>query len=555
MKRRGAAPAASGSSLVCTVGPAKDQEYPLVGDEMVIGRSPEATISVADTSMSRRHATLRKTDDGWAVLDLGSGNGTTLNGAEIFDETQLANNDVLGMGDSEFTFVNTSATAAVLEPIDDAPKELAPSRRAPVRTARNSDLPARRERPARVVRRGTGPAANAPSSLRKVLIRFGGVLAIVMAIGVGWKAIDNKKKLQVTKQNQVEAQHQQEMDAQFQEAKRLARDGKWAEAKQVLLQLQEDEPDYEAQSVKQYIERADLELPNQEALHAAAEAIKAGEVGAASVALAKVQNTLGPSEALRAALVEQLEARMVAKAAQARGLLAPPAEMTKLEQVKAIADDLLIAKPEDREAIELKRQAEATMARLRNPSVAAAVVETPWVEVHNRFRSGDASGALSLAEACATKQAQCRTLESEIKEFNTKLKSLEQLPDGDLFALFELDRKIAGGQSSELSKQIRTRVAASFYLKASQAKTTGNWAKAIDNSRRVLQAEPTHPGALNLLSEARNQARDVYLRGYQLRDSTPDEAARLFKEVLSMTPKDDEFHQKADARLAELQNK
>ncbi len=555
VKRRGAAVAPSGSSLVCTLGPVKGQEFTLEGEEMVMGRSPEAAISVADGSMSRRHATFRKTEEGWAVHDLGSGNGTMINGAEIFDETTLANNDVVAMGDSEFTFVNTSTTAAVLEPIADEPAEIVPSRRPPVRTARSSGLEVRRERSARVVRRSDGPQQAAPNGLRKVLIRFGGVLAIVMALGVGWKAIDNKKKLQLTKLHQVEAEHQQEMDAQFQEAKRLAHDGKWVEAKTALLEIQTDDPDYEPQSVQQYIERADLELPNQVALHAAEEAIKAGQVGAAMQALAKVQNSLGPTETKRAELTEQLQAKVNAKAAEARGLLAPPLDASKLDQVKAIADDILVARPDDREATELKRQAEAALQRLRNPGVAPAVVETPWVEVQNRFRAGDPSGALSLAEACAAKAAQCRTLDAEIKEFNSKLKSLEQLPENDLYALFELDRKIAGGVSSDQSKPIRTRVAAVFFLKASQAKTTGNWAKAIDHSRRALQAEPTHPGAVNLLSEARSQAKDVYLRGYQLKDSTPDEAARLFKEVISMTPKDDEYHQKADARLAELQSK
>jgi hypothetical protein len=71
----------------------------------------------------------------------------------------------------------------------------------------------------------------------------------------------------------------------------------------------------------------------------------------------------------------------------------------------------------------------------------------------------------------------------------------------------------------------------------------------------VLDADPSHPGAQTLIGEARNQAKDVYLRGYQLKDNSPDEAAKLFKDVLNMTPSDDEYHQKADARLSELQTR
>ena len=225
-----------------------------------------------------------------------------------------------------------------------------------------------------------------------------------------------------------------------------------------------------------------------------------------------------------------------------------------MEQLRALAEDILAARPDEREGVELKRQAELAMARIRNPSApAAGPAETPWVEVQSRFRNGDPGGALSLAEECAPRQGQCRTLESQIKEYNSKLKNLDALPDLELFGLFELDRKISGGQSSDLSKPIRTKVAAAFYMKASQAKTTGNWSKAIENARRVQQADASHAGANNILSEARAQAKEVYLRGYQLRQTTPDEAARLFKEVLSMTPKDDEYHEKAEARLGELQ--
>jgi tetratricopeptide (TPR) repeat protein len=47
-------------------------------------------------------------------------------------------------------------------------------------------------------------------------------------------------------------------------------------------------------------------------------------------------------------------------------------------------------------------------------------------------------------------------------------------------------------------------------------------------------------------------ARDTYQRGYQLRESDPGEAARLFKDVMAQTSPDSELHQKAKTRLAEL---
>ena len=140
-----------------------------------------------------------------------------------------------------------------------------------------------------------------------------------------------------------------------------------------------------------------------------------------------------------------------------------------------------------------------------------------------------------------------------VKDFEAKSKRLEDLNENELIALYELDKRIAGGSSSDLSKPVRTQLVSKLFVKASQAKTTGNWSRAIEYARKVLQADPAHAGAQALVNEARNQAREIYLRGYQLKESNPDEAIKLFKDVMNMTPPDDENHQKARSRVAELQ--
>lgn len=50
---------------------------------MTIGRSPECDISVRDIILSRRHCRLLPADQGWAVEDLGSKNGTFISGENI----------------------------------------------------------------------------------------------------------------------------------------------------------------------------------------------------------------------------------------------------------------------------------------------------------------------------------------------------------------------------------------------------------------------------------------------------------------------------------------
>jgi tetratricopeptide (TPR) repeat protein len=95
--------------------------------------------------------------------------------------------------------------------------------------------------------------------------------------------------------------------------------------------------------------------------------------------------------------------------------------------------------------------------------------------------------------------------------------------------------------------------ATSTYAKATRSKLAGDWVHAIALARTVLKADPQHRGAQAIVDEGRLQAREVYLRGYQLRDGSPDEALKLFEQVIAMTPPDDETHQKAVVRVKELQ--
>lgn len=63
-------------------GPAFGKTYPIPAAQ-VIGRSDECNISIASEEISRRHAQVKPTPDGLAVEDLGSANGTYINGQRV----------------------------------------------------------------------------------------------------------------------------------------------------------------------------------------------------------------------------------------------------------------------------------------------------------------------------------------------------------------------------------------------------------------------------------------------------------------------------------------
>lgn len=85
------------------------------GETLEIGRDPVCGLVVEDPRVSKRHARLRWTGAGWALEDLGSKNGTTLN-AEPASGAELRDGDSLSLGGLPARFERlTAAQAATLE--------------------------------------------------------------------------------------------------------------------------------------------------------------------------------------------------------------------------------------------------------------------------------------------------------------------------------------------------------------------------------------------------------------------------------------------------------
>jgi pSer/pThr/pTyr-binding forkhead associated (FHA) protein len=90
-------------TLLVRSGPAAGQSFP-IGDEMVIGREPgPGGAAINDPAISRRHALVRQTGEGYTIYDLGSANGTVVDGTRLLGRT-LQNEDTIEVGATVLQF-------------------------------------------------------------------------------------------------------------------------------------------------------------------------------------------------------------------------------------------------------------------------------------------------------------------------------------------------------------------------------------------------------------------------------------------------------------------
>ena len=89
--------------VVVKRGPNAGSKFALDQDVTRAGRHPDSDIFLDDITVSRRHAEVTRTEDGYVLRDVGSLNGTYLN-RERIEEARLGNGDELQIGKFKLVF-------------------------------------------------------------------------------------------------------------------------------------------------------------------------------------------------------------------------------------------------------------------------------------------------------------------------------------------------------------------------------------------------------------------------------------------------------------------
>lgn len=103
--------AESTGRIIVTAPTGEERSYTLSGDRVAIGRDAGNDIVVQEARVSRHHATLTWDASAWALADLGSANGTLVNGSRV-ERAVLKPGDLVRVGDTVLRYETTPGLAA-----------------------------------------------------------------------------------------------------------------------------------------------------------------------------------------------------------------------------------------------------------------------------------------------------------------------------------------------------------------------------------------------------------------------------------------------------------
>jgi pSer/pThr/pTyr-binding forkhead associated (FHA) protein len=118
--------------FVMRSGPTPGATYSLDGDQMVIGRDSTNGVVINDSEISRKHARLIFQGGKYVLEDLGSTNGTFINGQRITGQVVLRSGDIVSLGEQivlmyEVLSADAGATVISSRKVAPAPAMSAPA--------------------------------------------------------------------------------------------------------------------------------------------------------------------------------------------------------------------------------------------------------------------------------------------------------------------------------------------------------------------------------------------------------------------------------------------
>ena len=547
---------------------------------VVIGRTAGCELKLNDPSVSRRHVELIQTATGVLLRDLGSGNGTKVNG-ELASEKILQNEDEISLGKTRIRFIDEKDA---LEKIRQQAEEQERQSQAPEKIksestiegivdeedAQNTAEANALHTQSRVTHaKGTETVAarvghwrNWMSTHAVNLIRAGVLAAVFSGALFFWKrtktSLPPDPKVIAASKKMAKAQ-------QAYEADQYAQAMEWVEAAKRL------NPQADSEGL---FAKARQEMETEHALEVAKAALAQNQLEDARKFLASIrqpnaehlkdlrslQGQISDREVdmLKRIVENALELRKFDVAAEVIARMVPESQPTYREKLKAARlkyeQDLLHQKA----ATDQARRNEHQRQKVRRHDE----MEETFAGVEKKFYAGDYDRAVIECERVLDEHRLDVEVKARANELRRAIPEFKRAYD-------EAERKYQAGAIDSAAKPLQ--LALNLYHRIGFVSPAGatlsqqfttvllNTAKAsIDRNdlsssaaayREVLQLNPAEGRAKEGMLRLSRRAEQLWVEAYMIRDRNPKESAAKLKLIIDITAEDNPTHQKARAQL------
>lgn len=547
-----------GCRLIIVAGPDLGLEWAFKQSEIVIGRDEDCELVISDIAVSRKHSKIALENGRFIIVDLGSGNGTWLNGDRVDGSQDLSPGDEIVIGERTLRFVELNeapATAAAHpippggpEPLVGDPEELEAEEEnsfEPLgrRSQVDVDAASAREEPLVTSTKQLQKAADAAPAQGAALKTTATVLAavaVLLALGVGgWLAWERSREEETEQQRLARSKREFIQGVELVKAKRCG------DALVLFNRVLAVRPEY-ARAVE-YVTYCKKEIAVWKQLEGAKDLAKAGRL---TMALEQLEGVPETSRYMEDA--KRLKERF--HTAIARRLLEEARQLYEEEEYERALD--LVARalehaPNLQAARDLLDLIEAAVENKPAPRRKRKKVIPPlMMRAAALYKNNQIGPAIDAAEAVGGKEADAFV--ARLKRVKKLLAEAEQAhrqkAAGDLLriapAALEIDQQIAGGDG-KVHVRLERLYANGLYLKGVAAYADRDFVNAYRLFREALRVKPSHKLAKSRLRDLDKKAEEIYYQGYVLKDSNKAETRKIFRRLTQMTPASNQYHKKA----------
>jgi pSer/pThr/pTyr-binding forkhead associated (FHA) protein len=530
--------------LVVIDGQNEGREFDIDGDVVNMGRGPDNDLVFPDMGCSRRHAVIEKHGDKYVITDLGSGNGTVVNGKKI-QRHQLKSADEIEIGSSVLQFVDPGERGSVTTSVQQVTSGPTPQK----------------------ITDGLSRLLEDPRQ-RKLLV-YGGIgvlgflfLMLIIKLVVGSPETTLEPQESVT---QKEQEAQATMERYLAEIKKYVIDKKWQEASVVIKMALEIDPTDKL--AVQYGEFVEMQLASQKAFNEAKELMNREEFDQAATTLESVRPDSDYSEKAKL-LKKEIKEKMIGSILnQGKQLL----EEKSYEQAVTIFEKVLQEQPSHQEALLLKQKAEEEIALQERLALKAKKssrkvkkqqrkAKTPKSSLSGRLRGLYLAGKLDEVVREAEKSKSTKVL-GDLKKFaalyerGMELSKNRGQPGSAIKFLekaLKLDKKIGGGSGTFRGEIIDKLAKLSFFLGV-DSYIREDYPKAYQSFKKVLKYQPDNERAKKRIIDLEKVAKRLFEEAYVVKSTSPDQALKNLNVVLKIVPKNSIYYQKSQRLKAEVQ--